>query len=82
MRLRYLSHGIDRVITARTCTVNSEIFAIILFSRIALKDIFASLKIATLLRAKSLRHFVRVLCSRNFANKGRRMTVQTQILRR
>ena len=36
-----------RVSEVLLCTVNSEFFTRILFSRIALKDIFAPLKIAT-----------------------------------
>ena len=36
-----------RVSEVLLCTVNSDIFARILFSQIALKDIFLTLKIAT-----------------------------------
>ena len=48
LKQRKLTQGMNIVITtcrALYCTVNQEIFAIILFSRIALKDIFATFKI-------------------------------------
>ena len=48
LKQRKLTQGMNIVITtcrALYCTVNQEIFAKILFSRIALKDIFSALKI-------------------------------------
>ena len=48
LKQRTLTQGLNIVITtcrALYCTVNQEIFARILFSRIAIKDMFAVLKI-------------------------------------
>ena len=68
----------DIVLSIFSCkygvTVDSEIFAIILFSRIALKVIFAKLKIRDFgmiylhqYRIKGCRHFTNILFSRNSA---------------